>query len=99
MARHEATEVQVTNVRIRSSDIKVKHMAGFVRWLSDVLNVVKRVHQLQQLDCMYVISLVLLMWTFKSPHTTNGHLYATSCSKTANSSSKNSADSARLPHR
>jgi len=59
MARHEATEVQVTNVRISSSDIKVKHMAGFVSWLSDVLNVVKCVHQLQQLDCMYVISLVL----------------------------------------
>jgi len=55
MVRYEAADTQITNVRISSSDNKVKHMAGFVSWLSDVLNAVKR---LQQLDCMYVISIV-----------------------------------------
>jgi len=33
-------------------------MTGFVSWLSDVLNAVKRLQQLQQLDCVYVISLI-----------------------------------------
>ena len=58
MVRYEAADTQITNVRISSSDNKIERMAGFVSWLSDVLNAVKRLQQLQQLDCMYVISLV-----------------------------------------
>ena len=52
VVRYEAADTQITNVRISSSDNKVERMAGFVSWLSDVLNAVKRLQQLQQLDCI-----------------------------------------------
>ena len=89
MVRQHFTDSSTIDVGLALCNDEIKCMSRYVRRLMHLLLTLKQMQKFRKF--LAFESLHTSTWMLRSPHTTIGHLYALSCSRTVVSSLKNEA--------